>query len=277
MLREQGYLLLLLPLLTVLVTVFAVPIARILASSVLEPEPGLAHYAAVIANDLYRQVFVVTLRVSLIVTLAAILLGYPVAYVAARAHPVTRNLIFALVLVPFWTSLLVRIYGWTVILQRAGIVNETLRRLGIVDAPLKLLYTEGAVVLGILHFLLPFMIFSIYASLSNVDPRLARAAMTMGARPLRAFLAVTLPLSLPGVWAGSLLVFISSLGFFVTPALMGGPRQMMIANLIDFQAKEALNWPLAAAMAAVLLLLVALLAWAYFRLLGPDRTFVEGA
>jgi mannopine transport system permease protein len=127
------------------------------------------------------------------------------------------------------------------------------------------MYNEGAVLIGITHYMLPFMIFSIYAALKSIDPRLAPAAATMGARPARVFLAVTLPLVMPGVIAGSLLVFIGSIGFFVTPALMGSPADMMLANLITFQAKEALNWPLAAAIASALVCAVSLLAWIYFR------------
>lgn len=262
---------LLLPFLAVLVVLFALPALRVLGRSFLEPQPGLAHYVTVLNHALYQQVFGVTLRISILVTVTALLLGYPVAYVAVQARPTARNVIFALVMVPFWTSLLVRIYGWTVILQRTGVVNEALLTLGIINSPLRLLYNEGAVVLGIVHFLLPFMIFSIYATLRNVDPKLAIAAMTMGATPIQAFLRVTLPLSLPGVCAGSLLVFIASLGFFVTPALMGGPRQMMVANLIDFQAKDALNWPLAAAIATLLLLVVLGLAWMFLRLALSER------
>jgi ABC-type spermidine/putrescine transport system permease subunit I len=127
------------------------------------------------------------------------------------------------------------------------------------------MYNQGAVLVGITHYMLPFMIFSIYAALKSVDPRLAPAAATMGARPMRVFLKVTLPLVMPGIIAGSLLVFIGTIGFFVTPALMGSPADMMVANLITFQAKEALNWPLAAAIASALVCAVSLLAWIYFR------------
>ena len=254
------------PFFVVIVALFAAPTLRVLGKSVLEPAPGLANFAAVFANPLYQQVFWTTFRVSALVTLLSIVLAWPVARFATECSPLARNVVFAIVLVPFWTSLLVRIYGWTFILQRTGIVNETLQALGLASAPLKLMYTEGAVVLGITHYMLPFMIFSIYVALKSIDPNLRKAAMTMGARAPRVFFKVTLPLALPGIITGSLLVFIGSLGFFVTPALMGSPRQMMIANVITFQVQEALDWPKASAIAVVLVVAVAILAWVYFRL-----------
>jgi mannopine transport system permease protein len=256
----------LLPFLLVIVALFAAPTLRVLSKSFLEPAPGLANFAAVFANPLYQQVFWTTLRISATVTLLAIVLAYPVAQFTAECSPLARNVVFAIVLVPFWTSLLVRIYGWTFILQRTGIVNETLQALSLVSAPIKLLYTEGAVVLGILHYMLPFMIFSIYVALKAIDPNLRKAAMTMGARSVRVLVKVTLPLALPGIVTGSLLVFIGSLGFFVTPALMGSPRQMMLANVITFQVQEALDWPKASAIAVVLIAFVAFFALLYFRL-----------
>jgi ABC-type spermidine/putrescine transport system permease subunit I len=190
-----------------------------------------------------------------------------------RCGPIARGVIFAIVLVPFWTSLLVRIYGWTFLLQRTGVINGTLQSLGVISRPLKLMYNEGAVLVGITHFMLPFMIFSLYAAFKSIDPRLAPAAATMGAGPLRVFFKITLPLIMPGIVAGGLVVFIGSLGFFVTPALMGGPADMMVANLITFQAKEALNWPLAAAIASVLACAVSILAWIYFKV--ADRSQLE--
>jgi len=255
----------LIPFVAVMVLLFALPTLRMLSRSVLEPTPGIGNYITLFENPLYRQVFATTFKVSLLVTLLSIVLAYPMAAYLLRCGRMMGGVIFAIVLVPFWTSLLVRIYGWTFLLQRTGVVNGTLRELGLIARPLKLMYNEGAVLVGITHYMLPFMILSIYAALRGVDPRLAAAAATMGAGPFRVFRKVTLPLVMPGVVAGSLLVFIGTLGFFVTPALMGGPADMMLANLITFQAKEALNWPLAAAIASVLACAVSLLAWIYFR------------
>jgi mannopine transport system permease protein len=238
----------LVPFVAIMVLLFIVPTLRMLSRSLLEPAPGLGNYIVIVNNPLI-----------------SIVLAFPVAQFALRAGPLMRALVFAMVLVPFWTSLLIRVYGWTFILQRTGVINGTLQWLGLVGRPLKLMYTEGAVLVGITHYMLPFMIFSIYAALKSVDPRLAPAAATMGARPARVFFKVTLPLVMPGIVAGSLLVFIGAIGFFVTPALMGSPSDMMLANLITFQAKEALNWPLAAAIASTLVCAVSLLAWVYFR------------
>jgi mannopine transport system permease protein len=271
--RGKGDLLALAPLAFVMAVLFAVPIVRTLMRSVLEPDVGLENFTKVLADPLTQQVFWTTLRITVGVTLASVLLAYPVASFAARCKPLTRNVIFALVLVPFWTSLLVRVYGWTFILQRTGPLNELLLATGIVPRPLKLLYTEGAVVLGITHYMLPFMIFSLYVSFRGIDPRLRSAAATMGAKPLRIFLTITLPLTMPGLIAGSVLVFIGSLGFFVTPALLGSPSEMMIANLITFQVKEALDWPVASTIAAVLVLAVAALSWIYFRFLDRGEAF----
>jgi ABC-type spermidine/putrescine transport system permease subunit I len=273
-LRSSAPLFALLPFLFVVVALFAVPTLRVLSKGFLEPTPGLANFTAIFGNPLYQQVFWTTFRISALVTLLAIVLAYPVARFATECRPLTRNIVFAMVLVPFWTSLLVRIYGWTFILQRTGILNETLQALGLTSAPLKLLYTEGAVVLGITHYMLPFMIFSIYVALKAIDPNLHKAATTMGARTPRVFFKVILPLALPGIVTGSLLVFIGSLGFFVTPALMGSPRQMMLANVITFQVQEALDWPKASAIAMVLILAVSILAWIYFRLV--DRVALPG-
>ena len=264
-LRQFGSAVALLPFVAVMILLFVLPTLRMLSRSFLEPAPGLDNYLLIFDNSLYRQVFATTFRVSLTVTLISIALAFPMAQFVLRCGPLLRSIIFAIVLVPFWTSLLVRVYGWTFLLQRTGIINGTLQALGITARPLKLMYNEGGVLIGITHYMLPFMIFSIYAALKAVDPRLAAAAATMGARPMRVFFKITLPLVMPGIIAGSLLVFIGSLGFFVTPALMGGPADMMLANLITFQAKEALNWPLAAAVASVLVCAVSLLAWIYFR------------
>lgn len=261
------------PFIAIMILLFVLPTLRMLSRSLLEPKPGFNNYLAIFDNPLYRQVFLTTFSVSLIVTLISLVLAFPMAAYLLRCGDMARSVIFAIVLVPFWTSLLVRIYGWTFLLQRTGVVNGTLQSLGLITRPLKLMYNEGAVLIGITHYMLPFMIFSLYAVLKGIDPRLAAAAATMGARPLRIFFKITLPLVMPGVIAGSLLVFIGTLGFFVTPALMGGPADMMVANLITFQAKEALNWPVAAAIASVLASVVSILAWLYFRFV--ERSWSE--
>ena len=269
--RGKGHVLALLPFLAIITFVFVVPSLQMLSRSVLEPQFGFGQFETIFGHPLYRQVFFTTIRISLIVTVLAIVLAFPVASFALRSGPLVRSVVFAMVLVPFWTSLLVRVYGWTFVLQRTGLVNSTLQALGIVETPLPLLYNEFAVVLGILHYMLPFMVLTIFVALRAIDPSIRPAAAVLGARPARVFLKVTLPLAMPGVVAGSALVFIGSLGFFVTPALMGSPREMMIANLITFQVKEALNWPRAAAVATVLVAVVSLFAWLYFAIVHRQR------
>jgi ABC-type spermidine/putrescine transport system permease subunit I len=275
--RPRGWLsgkshwLALLPFIAIILFVFLVPTLRMLSRGFLEPHPGLDHFVEIFEHPLYRQVLYTTLRVSTLVTILAIILAFPVALLALRSGPVLRGVIFALVLVPFWTSLLVRVYGWTFLLQRTGVINSALTSLGIREEPLPLLYNEFSVVLGILHYMLPFMVLTIYVALRSIDPSLRPAAAVLGARPLRAFFKVTVPLAMPGVIAGTTLVFIGSIGFFVTPALMGSPRETMIANLITFQVKDALNWPRAAALATVLVCAVSLLASLYFAFLDKSR------
>lgn len=272
--KARAPMLALLPFALVFAIVFALPIGRMLSSAVLEPKPGVQNFVLALTNELYLQVILTTLRIAVEVTLLCILLAYPVASFAAKAAPMTRSIIFALVLVPFWTSLLVRVYGWTFILQRTGLINEALNRAGLIARPLKLLYTEGAVVAGITHYMLPFLIFTLYVSFRSIDPRLRPAAATLGARPLRIFFTVTLPMTMPGLIAGSVLVFIGTLGFFVTPALLGSPSEMMLANLITFQVKDALDWPMASTIASLLIIAVAALGWVYFRFMrraGRER------
>jgi len=253
------------PFLAIMIFLFGLPSLRMLARSILEPTLNFTQFGIVLGEPLYQQIFLTTLRISVLVTLLSVLLAFPVAHFANRTSPLLRNITFAIVLVPFWTSLLVRVYGWTFLLQRTGVINNALQSWGLSNTPLKLLYTEGAVILGITHYMLPFMIFSIYASLRSIDPRLPKAAATMGARPLRVFIKVTLPLAMPGIVAGSILVFVGSLGFYVTPALMGSPSEMMIANLISFQIRETLDWPRASAVASILVVAVAVLTWLYLR------------
>ena len=264
--------LLIAPLVLFLAVFYAYPVGAMMWRSVGEPELTTAHYVTVFSSDLYGLVFWITLRISLITTLAALLLGYPVAYLLARLPPARANLLLILVLLPFWTSILVRTYAWMVLLGRDGVINRLLLMLGVIGEPLRLLNTTLAVYLAMVHVLLPFMILPLYATLRSIDPQLLRAAASLGARPAAAFRQVLLPLSLPGVFAGCLLVFILALGFFITPALVGGPRDLMIAILIEQQV-GTLHWPLASAL-SVLLLAAALGSFALLsRALGVERLY----
>jgi putative spermidine/putrescine transport system permease protein len=223
---------------------------------------------------IFRGILLRTLWISALVTLACLLLGYPLAWLMATAPPRWAPLLLAGVLLPFWTSLIVRTAAWMVLLQREGVVNAALLGAGLMGTPQQLLFNRGAVVVAMVHILLPFMVLPLYATIRGIDPRLPRAALSLGAAPWRAFLRVSLPLSLPGIGAGCLLVFIQALGFYVTPALLGGPNDQMVAYFVGFYANRTVNWGMAAALSVILLAAVALLVALYGRLVGFQRVRV---
>lgn len=269
--------LLTLPLVALLVSVFVYPIGRLLATSLWDPGFTLTHYAKLLTEPLYFTILARTLRIALLVTVCAFVLGYPLAYLMARASGRAVILLAACVLVPLWTSVLVRSYAWTVLLQRHGLVNTMLQRLGLIDQPLQLLYTEGAVLLAMTHVLLPFMVLPIYSTLRRIPVDLTRAAKSLGANGPATLRHVVLPLSLPGVAAGSVIVFILGIGFFITPALVGGPRTLMISTLIGQQATELLNWPFAGALSGVLLIVTLVLVLVFKRALRLNRVVEDAA
>jgi putrescine transport system permease protein len=216
----------------------------------------LDNYALVLSDPFYLDALVVSLRTAFVSTLVCLLIGYPMAYAIARARPHLRGLLLMLVVLPFWTSFLIRIYAWMAILNSNGLVNGALLGLGLIDQPLALLHTEFAVHLGIVYAYLPFMVLPLYAVLERMDPALLEAASDLGARPWRAFLSVTLPLSFPGVAAGCLLVFIPAVGEFVIPELLGGGGSNMLGRALWTEFFANRDWPLASALAIVLLALV---------------------
>jgi mannopine transport system permease protein len=242
-----------LPLVLLLGLAFLLPVAKLLIGSALTPEPTAEHYLRIAQEPLFLRILLRTVQTAAIVTILAILLGYPVALVMSRLDGRAAMLVAACVLIPLWTSVLVRSYAWIVLLQRTGVVNSALMSWGLIDQPLRLIYTDGAVIIAMTHVLMPYMILPIFAALRSIPPELDRAARNLGASPWRSFIAVTLPLSLPGIYAGCIMVFILSLGFYVTPALVGGPQNLTIATLIGQQVTELLNWPFAGALAGVLL------------------------
>ncbi len=265
-------LLLVLPLLLYLLVLYALPVAGMMLRSVAEPHWTLANYAALLHDRIYALVLWITLRISLVVTIVVLLLGYPVAYMLARLPPARSNLLMILVLLPFWSSILVRSYAWMVLLGRNGIINQLLLASGMTSEPIRLLNTTFAVYVAMVHVLLPFMILPLYAALRGIDPALLRAAASLGARPSAVFRRIVLPLSLPGISAGCLLVFILALGFYITPALVGSPRDLMMAILIQQQI-DLFNWPLGSAL-GVVLLAAALGTFAVFtRVLRVEQTF----
>lgn len=262
---------LLAPLVLLLGWVYFLPILRLLAKSVTEPAFGLSHYARLAAEPLYGQVFFRTIWIAVLSTFFALVLGYPVAMLMARHAGRIAMIAAVCVMVPLWTSVLVRSYAWIILLERNGIINNWLIGSGMIAQPLRMLYTEGAVLMAMTHVLLPFMVLPIASALRSLPPELPKAALNLGASRLRVFWSVTLPLSLPGVFAGCLIVFVMSLGFYITPALLGGPRTLMIATLISQQAIDLLNWPFAGAISFVLLVLSLGITIAFKRLLNLER------
>jgi len=221
-------------------------------------QAGLDNYGFLLSDDLYAVAYLNSLETAAIAALCCLLIGYPMAYGIARARPERRGALLMLVILPFWTSFLIRVYAWIILLQTTGPVNGVLLALGLIDQPLGLLNTQFAVYVGIVYTYLPFMILPLYAVLEKLDPALLEAAADLGSRPFRSFLAVTLPLSLPGVIAGTMLVFIPAVGEFVIPELLGGSDTLMIGTVLWNEFFNNRDWPLASAVAvAMLVLLVA--------------------
>lgn len=219
-------------------------------------------------TEIYRQLYAKTLKMALTITLLCALLGYPLAYYLASLPSNRANLLLVLVLLPFWTSLLVRTTAWIALLQTNGVINSFLLSSGLIGAPFEMLYTSFATVLAMTHILLPFMILPLYSVMRGIDPSYLRAALSLGARPLPAFARIYFPMTLPGLSAGALLVFIISVGYYITPALVGGTDGQMISNIIAFHMQSSSNWELAAALGSLLLALILILYWVYDRFVG---------
>ena len=219
----------------------------------------------------FRNVLGRTLWISGMVTLLCLLLGYPVAFFIARQPPARASLLLFLVLLPFWTSLLVRTVAWVVLLQREGILNSLLLSLGLVTEPIRMIFNRFAVYVAMVHVLLPFMVLPLYAVMKGIPPSYVRAASSLGARPATAFRRVYLPQTLPGVGAGCLMVFIQALGYYITPALVGGADDQMISYFIAFYASKTVNWGMAAALSIMLLAATLALYAVYDRMVGIDK------
>ena len=259
------------PLLLLLVLAFYLPIVLFLGRSVLEPSLTFDNFARIVDRPVYTTVLVRTFRTATVVAAGTVLLGYPIAYFMSTLRGWRLVLVSLIVILPMWVSVLVRTYAWTAVLGRNGIANNLITDLGLSEKPLKLLGTEFAVWLAMIHILMPLMVLPIYSSLRNIPRELGPAAQSLGANWRAVLWHVILPLSMPGVAAGIVLVFISSLGYFITPLLLGGPSQMMISTLISTQATKLLDWPFASALAAVLLLVTLAIVFVFNRVLRLDR------
>ncbi len=271
--RRPGFrqFLLLAPAVCALLILFVYPISSIFIRSLFSPDFTLKHYLYFFQNPLYARVLWITIEISLLCTLSSILVGYPVAYVLRRAKPGPRNLFLLIIVLSFMISLLVRNYSWIIVLQRNGVINLLLKHLGLIQQPLTLLHNKFGTMVGMTHIFVPYIIFPIYSVMMGTDLSLEKAAQNLGATRWQTFWRVTFPLSLPGIGAGALLVFIMALGFFITPALLGGRKELMLSNLIEIQVVDLLNWPFASAMSVVLLIVTLLIFAVYNRYLGVER------
>jgi ABC-type spermidine/putrescine transport system permease subunit I len=263
--------LLVLPALALFTAIYLYPLSRLAAWSFFDPTFTLKHYRLLFQQPAYFVALENTLAISLSVTAIALVLAYPLAYLMTTVPARTRSVLTALVLVPFWTSILVRTFAWLVILGKNGLINTALLSLGLVDTPLQLIHNRTGVQIGMVHVLLPFMVLPLYSVMAGIDRTLLRAARSLGAPPSQAFLRIFLPLSLPGINAGCLLVFLSAIGFYVTPALLGGPGQITIAMLIDVVVNDLLNWGFGATLAILLLTAILVLLTVVVSTLGLDR------
>jgi putrescine transport system permease protein len=219
---------------------------------------NMFNYKDLVEYDLYLKGYLTSIKIAFFSTIFCLLLGYPIAYVISRMPPHTRNVCLMLVIMPSWTSFLVRIYAWMGILKGNGLLNNLLLSLGVIDQPLAIMHTPTAVYIGIVYAYLPFMVLPIYANLVKHDHSLLEASADLGAKPWTSFFRITVPLSMAGVIAGSMLVFIPAVGEFVIPELLGGPNSIMIGKLLWAEFFNARNWPGAAAVAVVMLLLLVL-------------------
>jgi putative spermidine/putrescine transport system permease protein len=263
--KPAGSRLLLAPALLVLLLLFIAPILLLLSRSVFDPGFTLKNYVQIASAPEYLQVLWISVKIAGLSMLVCLAIGYPTAYVIAHSTGTTRSVLLGLVLLPFWTNILVRCYAWIVVLQTRGAINLALiDGLHVLSQPLPLVFNFTGVVIGMVHYLLPPTILILDSVMRTVDPRLLSAALSLGATPRRAFFRVYIPLTMPGIRAAALLIFIMGLGFFVTPALLGGRRELTVAMLINHEFTELIDWGFGSALAVVLLLVTLCGLYAYY-------------
>ncbi|TIR28768.1 MAG: ABC transporter permease [Mesorhizobium sp.] len=260
-----------LPALTLIALFFVVPVVALLLRSVTEPVPGLQNYAILFGDGTYARVFFNTFLVATVVTAVTVIVAFPVAWMLAIMPPALGSIVFGIIILSMWTNLLTRTYAWMVLLQRTGVINRTLMDIGLISEPLPLINNLTGVTIGMVYIMLPFMILPLVGTLRAIDPMTLRAAALCGASPFDAFRRILLPLSLPGIAAGGLMVFVMSLGYFVTPTLLGGTSNMMLAAMIAQMIQSLLNWGLGSAAAFILLLVTMALYALQLRLVGAKR------
>lgn len=271
-----GWWLLLLPALLLVLVFYVAPIAQVLTISVTEPEPGLGNYERLFTSPAVQRVILTTLRICVITTAIALLLGYAIAYAITLASPRARGWWILAVLVPLWISVLVRAFAWVTLLRRQGLVNNTLLELGVIAEPLPLVWNEFGIIVGMVHYMVPFAVLPMLASMREIDPRLLAAARGLGASRGEVFRRIFLPLSMPGVIAAGVLVFIFSLGFYITPAILGGGKTLMVAEWIGLQILDLVRWGLGTMMATMLVVAILLTLAVFSRIVDLRRIFGAG-
>ena len=239
------------------------PLLRWASEKIVEVQLNFANFAFLIEDSLYGKAYLTSISVAAVSTVLCLLIGYPMAYAIARASPTRRNVLLLLVILPFWTSFLLRVYAWIGLLKNNGLINNWLIKLGIINEPIQMLQTNFAVYVGIVYSYLPFMILPLYATLEKMDLTLLEAAADLGSRPWKSFLKITLPLSAEGIVAGCMLVFIPAVGEFVIPSLLGDPGMLMIGKVLWTEFFNNRSWPVASAVAIALLLFLVVPFMAY--------------
>ncbi|CAC5345899.1 MULTISPECIES: ABC transporter permease [Planktothrix] len=276
--KTRNLLILLLPATIWLLIFFIIPLIIVLVYSFLERgtyggvtwEFTLKNYQRLV-NDLYLNIFWRSLGLASLTTLICLIIGYPLAFFIATSSTRWRNLLLFLVIIPFWTNFLVRTYAWIIILRSEGMINTILQSLSLIQEPLNLLFTPFAVIVGLIYGYLPFMILPLYATIERLNFSLVEAAQDLGANHIRTFFRIILPLTLPGIIAGSILVFIPALGAFITPDILGGAKTVMVGNLIQNQFLQARDWPFGSALSMGLMVLVLIPVMIYFRSSNTDN------
>ena len=273
--EKTRYWMLALPALAIMMIFYIWPVLNIFGISLTEPDPGFGNYTRMFDSNAVKVSFILTFRIAAITTVFCLFLGYIVAYAITTFGGRYGPLMLGLVLLPFWVSVLVRSFAWIVLLGRSGLVNDTMMDWGLIEAPIRLMHNELGVLISMVHVMLPFAILPILANMRGISQSHMLAARGLGASEWRAFREVYFPQTLPGVFSGGLLVFVLSLGFFITPALLGGGRVMMISEYISYQIQELLRWGLATALSSALLVATALVLIVAGRFVNLRKTFLE--
>jgi len=270
---RQFYWLLIAPAVLMMAMFYLYPLFKVLWISVTEPQPGLGNYERLFTSESVQRVLYVTARICAITTAITLLLSYLVAYAMVHSSDAQLRWLTFFVLLPLWISVLVRAFAWVTLLRSNGLINTTLQQLGLIDEPLALLRNELGVMIGMVHYMIPFAVLPLYANMRGIDLRLVAAARGLGASAWQAFARVFLPLSKPGIVGAGVLVFIFSLGFYVTPAILGGGRVLMVSEYIGVQILNTIRWGLGAMLATTLMIGVLLLMWALSRLVDLRNLF----